>query len=304
MSESPQQADDDQIEIPNKEGVLALSLIKGRLGLASFDPSTNEIGFAEVADCDVFALLAMFIQELQPTQIIIPQNASVELVEALSRDSSCIGYKTIRTPPHTFSEDVARRYISMIRAGNHPCTRADRIVGQAANLQLVFDFRKQQMSRAMGALMSYLHKFPSMGADMNISQGIINVDSFRSINLQNIVRMEGSAFKGLEIFEREKHPSMHGTGITKEGMSIFSLIGSASLHSSKGIRMMRQWFNRPLCDIHLIKNEEIQIRGSKKGGIIHSIQHSLGSVRPLESIFLVLQRGEGRRTTFESLVKV
>lgn len=73
----------------------------------------------------------------------------------------------------------------MIRAGNLPVTQGEKCFVDATNISLIFDFNKIQVSKAMGALLSFLHRYPMIGADFNITQGIIDIDTFTRIDLFN-----------------------------------------------------------------------------------------------------------------------
>lgn len=82
-----------------------------------------------------------------------------------------------------------------------------------------------------------------------------------------MLTMDASAFRALQIFQTERHPSMHGIGISREGFSLFSLLANTS--SQIGTRMFRfnifslfilikqfnrQWFRRPVCDRLFLEN--------------------------------------------------
>ena len=142
----------------------------------------------------------------------------------------------------------------MIRAGNLPVTQREKCFVDATTVSLIFDFSKQQASKAMGALLSFLHKYPNIGIDINISQGVIDVDSFTHIDLYvctslgyfhlvhyiyrpAMVSMDPTAFRALQIFQTEQHPSMHGIGISREGFSLFTLLSNTA--SQIGSRMLR-----------------------------------------------------------------
>ena len=157
-------------------------------------------------------------------------------------------------PSALFSEDRARRYLSMIRAGNLPVTQGKTFFADATTVSLIFDFNKQQASKALGGLFSFLHKYPNVGADINISIGLIDLDSFIHIDLfasfsisiscshpflrsPAMVTMDPTAFRALQIFQTEQHPSMHGIGIPREGFSLFTLLSNTA--SQVGSRMLR-----------------------------------------------------------------
>jgi hypothetical protein len=74
-----------------------------------------------------------------------------------------------------------------------------------------------------------------------------------------MLAMDYSSFRSLQIFQTESHPSMHGIGVSKEGISLFALFSNT--FSGMGKKLMRflliyeyyfflrQWFSRPLCSI-------------------------------------------------------
>jgi hypothetical protein len=209
----------------------------------------------------------MYIQELLPSTILISATSPETLRAVLDNDCLCfifrlllyflvaasIGYRIIPVTPSFFSEDCAKRYLSMLQAGNIPITKAEKCFVGAINLSLVFDFSKQQVTKSMGALLSFLHRFPTAGAEISLIQGTIYVERFVEIDLcdqsfqilfilflcyrQRVMTMDPSSFRALHIFQTEAHPSMQGIGIQKEGVSLFSLLSSTS--SQPGAKLLR-----------------------------------------------------------------
>ncbi|KAH7818300.1 putative DNA mismatch repair protein MSH5 [Monocercomonoides exilis] len=246
----------------------------------------------------------MFIQELHPSSIIIASNSQEQLKIALEKNLSGVEYRVISVASGMFSEECARRYISMLRAGNVPATSSRPLLVGAASLSLVFDFSKQQVTKAVGALLSYLHKNPIIGAEVNLNEGTIIVESFSQIDLSKIVTMDGSAFSALQIFQTERHPSMHGIGIQKEGMSLFSLMDNTS--SQPGAKMLKQWFHRPICDKACINNRLNTIEFFLKSlgpEVMRDLSVIISQVKPLNHILLSLKKGSNTMNQYESLLK-
>jgi DNA mismatch repair ATPase MutS len=164
--------------------ILSAFYQKHKLGIACFDSIENELGYCQVLEGDDLSLFQMFINEYKPSVILIPTNSNEHIIEILKSHLESFEYRVVMMKPNFFSDEVAKRNISMLRARNTSFNNnVGNCFGYVTNLSLLFDFTEQEVIKSIGALLSYLFKYPISGLEVNVSDGIIYVDYLVNISL-------------------------------------------------------------------------------------------------------------------------
>lgn len=140
------------------------------------------------------------------------------------------------------------------------------------SLATLIDFNSSSEVRAVGGLMSYLQSTLFRLTENNI----VTINRVTNSPPSSYLRVTPLALRALHIFNEEQHPLIaKGTGGTKEGFSLYSLLNRCS--SKLGSRCMRQWMLRPLTSVQSIK--------LRQSGIELLMMVELGSIVQQLSIF-------------------
>ncbi|KAK2964846.1 putative DNA mismatch repair protein MSH5 [Blattamonas nauphoetae] len=270
-----------------------------------FNPLTNEIGYCEVEEDEDFLLLQLYLNELHPSLVLIASNTTDALVSYLASYAESSSASIHKCSPSIYTEATAQRFIPLLRCP-HLClpSHATNTLSRASTLSVLFDFTKIQATRAIGSLLSYLHHTPTAGAELNPADGTLVVEDLRELGLTNLLTMDALSLRALHIFHTQKHPSMTGIGVTKEGLSLVSLFTQTV--SVGGTRLMNQWFHRPLSNRRLIVQRHDTIdffRVHFATDQIREMQALLAKIKPCGPILLSLRKGISTQTLFTTFLK-
>jgi len=149
----------------------------------------------------------------------------------------------------------------------------------SVRLRNYIDLDKKYAIRAFGGLLNYL--------DLNNNTSLIRIKTVRDINNSGQVQISYKSLHDLQVFSEDLHPSLiKGTGKSKEGLSLFSLLDFTL--TQQGRRKLQTILMTPLTDITRIIERQKIIEffiELKDIEIINEITDSLSKISELDKIF-------------------
>lgn len=181
-----------------------------------------------------------------------------------------------------FSLPKAKQNISLINLLGMPEDLAPR--EKIAFLSHSIDLECEAAFRAVGGLVGFL-----------LEECIINTlegpnepvcfNSIRQHNFGNVVHMSRGTVRALQVFQLDAHPLGHGSGLSKEGLSLFGV-----LHKTKSViggRLLRAWISSPSTDIDVIHERQrliASLRSPSQDAVFAALESGLRGVKNVPSI--------------------
>ncbi|VBB29228.1 unnamed protein product [Acanthocheilonema viteae] len=124
------------------------------------------------------------------------------------------------------------------------------------NLRLAFrlNLTAMNMISAFGALLKYLDAV-RLGVEFEDINTKTPITTIKTITLDEIVQVDDSSKRALQIFKDELHPSAcktYSVGGTREGISLFRMCNRCQ--SKSGEALLRCWFERPTTNRKILTN--------------------------------------------------
>uniref|UniRef100_A0A1I7VHT6 MUTSd domain-containing protein n=1 Tax=Loa loa TaxID=7209 RepID=A0A1I7VHT6_LOALO len=145
-------------------------------------------------------------------------------------------------------EDAKKRILPLFESLN--------LTKEENNLRLAFriDLTATNMISAFGALLKYLDAV-RLGVEFEDINTKTPITAIKSITLEEIVQVDSSTKRALQIFQDELHPSAckaYSIGDTREGISLFRMCNRCQ--SKSGEALLRRWFERPTTNRETLTN--------------------------------------------------
>ncbi|PRP82029.1 mutS like protein [Planoprotostelium fungivorum] len=233
-----------------------------RRTVAHYDTDSQVLSMVEVWDVDEYEILKTIKFQINPSLILVHSSMPELCKTALLTKEDAEGeyeIKELREAEFTISKGKTRITSLDVTSLPQNLSAVDKMV----EIATIVELDKEQMVRAAGALIGFLH-----------SSGIVNqlepnqplsVSRIHYYSTSDVMSIDNSTLEGttcclydlireiaLQIFSTESHPSINGAGKAKEGMSLFGIMDKT--RSPVGRSMFRQWFLRPSLDVQVIQD--------------------------------------------------
>eukprot|EP00892_Ulva_mutabilis_P006562 jgi/Ulvmu1/4278/UM198_0002.1 len=90
------------------------------------------------------------------------------------------------------------------------------------------------------------------------NDGKVFVRHLQRLRVQKLVQISKAALRSLRIINLERHPSLMGIGMCKEGYSVFSMLDRCV--TAKGKKLLQDWIEAPIADITELRRRQDAIQ--------------------------------------------
>lgn len=185
-----------------------------------------------------------------PYQVLRSSTFDVNACKTIILQKLLVQSTTRRRAPneHTRRNDSTRHFPGAQRQQSDPSFAVSRYHALVSMVNLESTVQVQ----ALGSLVSYLHRTLFSTAE----GGFVAVRDIVRGNLSLYLHVPPATLSALHIFATERHPLLaaKGTGRSKEGFSLFSLMDKTK--SRIGRQRLREWMLKPLVDVGAIVNRQ------------------------------------------------
>lgn len=149
-------------------------------------------------------------------------------------------------------------------------------------LASVINFASEGQVQVVGALVDFLQ------STLFRLQSQVKVNAIGSLKAMNHCQVPTKTLEALQIFKTEYHPlvASKGSGQSKEGVSLFSLLNRTK--SNAGKERLRQWMMQPLTSVNeiRIRQEGVALFVDLLGisGPVVTVLHHLENLAPVDKI--------------------
>jgi DNA mismatch repair ATPase MutS len=169
-------------------------------------------------------------------------------------------------------------------------------------LASVLDLESTVQVQALGSLLSYLSKVVFATAE----GGHVVVKDIIRGNLSLYMNISSATLSALHIFAVERHPLLaaKGTGNSKEGFSLFSMLDQTK--SRIGRQRLREWMLKPLVDVESIRQRQNGIELFlliEFGDCFGTLRKLLERVGAVDKILTRMQKCATQSSDFSVLVR-
>ena len=255
------------------KNVLSVFCSQKVLGVAFYSANEDAVyaGSRNVMDADtVEAILCQVVGQADPDLVLTPSSGLPPGASLVSVMETVYGRAD---NPGLFAEGgqggVRAPHVSVVKAAEYGYDAAlhrvslVRIQGQA----LVVEAGKTAQLRALGGLLGHLLNnsrqrtqaapvlatLPAVALEGPAGGDVVlELNGFFIIPLADTMVVDALSLTGLQVFEREAHPSLTGMGVSKEGLSLFGVLDCTV--SSPGRRLLKSWFLAPSMNISVLRD--------------------------------------------------
>ncbi|KNC52760.1 MutS protein 5 [Thecamonas trahens ATCC 50062] len=293
--------------------VLAVFVAKKQLGVAwySWRDDRVSVGSRYVGDAsECGAVLGMVVRQSDPDVVLscaqgLPGEVTLSAVLAevygTPRAALMEGDEGgVRAPAATlvrageFGYDAALHRVSLVE-----------VRGEGA---VVVETDKVAQMRALGGLLGHLLNMQPRGAasvmgalprvalDNDDRQSgrsghaSLTVAAVVTVPLAATMVVDALSLAGLQIFDREAHPSLTGVGSSKEGLSLFGVMDFTK--SGPGRRELKSWFLSPTMDVVKLRNRlnaVALLRMPAHGDVLSEMRKALAHIRDVPRLLAQLE---------------
>ena len=132
----------------------------------------------------------------------------------------------------------------------------------------------------------------------------LEIRNIAPLLLQDAMQINLDALFSLQIFEDERHASIHSDR-TKEGLSLFSILGGTQ--TTLGRALMREWFLRPATSLHVIRGRHNAVEClllPENTTTKDAMRGHLKGTKNIPRVLTALKMGKGKVSDWQALVKV
>ncbi|KAL3985011.1 MutS domain V family protein [Acanthocheilonema viteae] len=273
--------------------VLSVHYNRNRLGAACYDQETATIFVLTdlLEDADDFRMTNSLLLQLEPSIVIVSKMQDVNFLAMLNK--LCFGEKNniitempdkgieqnaVANQGETDEQDenvdesdkeaeerpIIALHLMPAVAYNFedakkrilPLFESFGSTKEENNLRLAFrlNLTAMNMISAFGALLKYLDAV-RLGVEFEDINTKTPITTIKTITLDEIVQVDDSSKRALQIFKDELHPSAcktYSVGGTREGISLFRMCNRCQ--SKSGEALLRCWFERPTTNRKILTN--------------------------------------------------
>lgn len=190
-------------------------------------------------------------------------------------------------PGAAFSYPKASQNIALIALTGMPVDLTPR--EKLAYLSHRIDPEAEAAFRAVGGLLGFLLSEDIVNS-LERPDEPIKFHALRHANFASTMFMSRGTQRALQVFHLDAHPLGHGSGVSKEGLSLYGILGRT--RSPVGGRLMRTWISAPSTDRELIieRQEMVSVlRAPAHEAFLAALIDSLKSIKNIPSILTRLQ---------------
>ncbi|CAG9538643.1 unnamed protein product [Cercopithifilaria johnstoni] len=271
--------------------VLSVHYNRNRLGAACYDQETTTIFLLTdlLEDADDFRMMHSLLLQLEPSIVIVSKVQDVNFLAKLNKscfdernnvtteisnkeieedavvneggtdeqddldesdkeeEKPIIALHLMPAVAYNF-EDAKKRILPLFESFNS--------TEEENNLRLAFrlDLTATNMISSFGALLKYLDAV-RLGVEFEDINTKTPITTIKTIILDEIVQVDDSSKRALQIFKDELHPSVckaYTVGSTREAISLFRMCNRCQ--SKSGESLLRCWFERPTTNRKTLTN--------------------------------------------------
>lgn len=227
------------------------------------------------------------------------QGIESEIIDSMGGESKAPG-NTARIEPSTapaipvrflpsagFSYPKASQNIALVSLTGMPPNLTPR--DKLAYLSHQLDPEAEAAFRAIGGLLGFLLSEDIVNS-LERPDEPIGFHTLRHANFASTMFMSRGTKRALQVFHLDAHPLGHGSGASKEGLSLFGILGQT--RSPVGGRLMRTWISAPSTNREIISERQQMVsvlRAPAHDAFFAALCDSLRGFKNIPSILTSLQ---------------
>ncbi|KAL6056931.1 MutS protein 5 [Balamuthia mandrillaris] len=220
--------------------ILSVVYQHNRLGVAAYNTETSVLSVCEACEFDDFANLQLIKFQLEPSLIITPPSPIEAYIRALQKsvedDSTNYHVKTCKSSEFSF-ESAKHKLLKL------------KLPGLPENLP------EHERLLCMSSFTD-LNNIQMVVNELDDADSPVVVNQLISFSIDGTMMIDPETMKALQIFQSDRHPSAHGIGKAKEGLSLYALFKT---RTPLGRDLLRRWFLRPLLDQETIQRRQSHV---------------------------------------------
>ncbi|XP_029213276.2 mutS protein homolog 5-like isoform X3 [Acropora millepora] len=284
-------AQEDRSEDSDVKRVLSVAWSGGKLGSSYYDSETSQLHLQmDVIETNEFQFLKRVREQVQPHIIITSSKQDQRLLKILHGEAYEVCKRRITAlnglpgMPQHFTDNERDIYMtSLVPLDNF------------------------NMVRSAGALIKYIDK-KRIGVELEDPATRVPILSLKVFSLNNLLIVDNNTYSALQIFQKERHPSVYkmGTGNSgsKEGLSLFGIMNRT--RSVLGGHMLRMWFLRPSRDVNLLKQRHKAVSffmSPRNAELVASLQDSLKHIKNVSRVLSRMKTAQASVGDWQALYK-
>ncbi|XP_043209674.1 mutS protein homolog 5-like [Amphibalanus amphitrite] len=284
--------------------VLSLAYGCGRLAAALYEPlSMTARLLRDTPDPPPhFVQLRALLGQLRPDQVITSGRQDERLLAVLSELLAADPRDDDQTPLQLqpagdYRADSCRHRVLAVQL---PAETSDDEQAHYNFITSRVDFAQTTMVRAFGGLLRYLDRRP---LETLSRQPVMRIEN---LSLEDAMYVSSGAFRTLQVFAADRHPSSFKAETTREGLSVFAVLNKCC--SPLGVAQLRRMLMQPLTSRRRIEARldavEFFTRPANED-VVTSLQTCLRRVRNLTPLLSRMRNARGLsgdwRTLYDTL---
>ncbi|XP_077455319.1 mutS protein homolog 5 [Stigmatopora argus] len=295
---------EEEEEDPN-EILLSVLAEHGQVGLCFYDSKDSSVHYMlDTPDNDELHLLARVIQEIYPQVIITSAKQERCMTRFLLHLGSNPEYKpeVVIYPYLDFGLELGKMRLLSAHLPFLPASISEG--DKMAYLSSCISFDSPLMLRTVGALLKCLDR-RRVGVQLEDTSVAVPILNFSSYTLKGVVYIDKEAFRVLQIFKSENHPSVYKLHSgEKEGLSLYGILNCCSCRF--GSKLLRQWFLRPTLDLAVLLRRQQVIRfftSPRNSDSLNTLRTSLRSIRNIPTLLRRMSLAQTKVTDWQGIFK-
>ncbi|KAG7088348.1 hypothetical protein E1B28_012352 [Marasmius oreades] len=212
-------------------------------------------------------------------------------------------YDYMRKRSESVHDPLTKRWNASIRLANSISVETSPFCVRPLNAYPVIMYGLHRVKMAsVGALLDHLVRERAMSFD---DEGIHGLDirSIETLALSEVMQLNADALFSLQIFEDERHASIHSEK-TKEGLSLAGMLNTTS--TTLGRSLMRMWLLRPSLSLSVINARHDAVACFMRPENVTSanvLKNHLKGLRNLPRMLTLLRSGRAKLGAWQGLIK-
>ena len=197
---------EDDCETIDNEIYLCFYWLNNRLGSSYYDSNRQIVYYMEdIEEKDNFELIKLLISDLKPYKIIISAKVDESLINYLKVVNES---QLVLLPNNDFNYDYSKSRIYEVRLKQTSNLHLNEFNERVIYYSSLLNFESKLMIRSIGALVKYLEK-ERVNVQLEDSSIQTPIQTFKSMNIDNLLLIDDNALKSLQIFHKITHPSVY-----------------------------------------------------------------------------------------------